>query len=507
MAKGNEKSTPIRWTKAKASYELTWAKWLALLTGRAMTWGARRFVKPTLYHPLAVAGIPAFVWSYAFSPWLTAALMWGLLIYQRGWPYSYRHHVQPRVESFFAGFRYRWRPRRNLKACKLLRDIDPIPTISRVTKRGCVTDVQLKMCPGHTLDWWREDAAALAQTYNARSVKINVVRRNDYRSLQWRKTTFTHKPPYVQLVFEKLTTKNQWLVLSFLTEDPFSLGMGIEYLDYHHNGTMQPVVATYRTGEAQLDDLAAHTLAIAMTRWGKSNRIRARLYAHRHNIAAGLLEVWLIDGKGGVEGAFLEHYTTRHAYGDAEAETDAYDPEEFDRLLRDAVKVLRRRQLSMRGVTDIHIATKDEPWLHIVIDEILVLVKKTLEPGLRNSIAANISLIQEQGLGCGVSIDASSQRGELENLPFRKGFTRFELGKVEQGIVDMIFGTGWWLRGARCDELEDDLKGSFYIKTDSTMAPEVIRYPVVPRQQLNTPQRAGKSKLWTEQDVYDMGFA
>lgn len=100
-----------------------------------------------------------------------------------------------------------------------------------------------------------------------------------------------------------------------------------------------------------------------------------------------------------------------------------------------------------------------------------------------------------------MSIDASTQLAKKEKLePIdRDGFTQVELGKVEPGVVDMIFGTGWWERGARADEIAKDLKGVFYIKTDTTMAPTQIRYPNIHVEDM-APKRLGvnveKSVLW-----------
>lgn len=451
---------PIRYTKGKASVELSWFRWLVLIPlWRLSTWGFRRS-KPVFYHPIGLAGILAFVVAYLLTPWLAAVLTWSVIGWALYKPDSYLRQVDPRVKSFIAGFGYRYKLRKKLKGCNLLFDHEPLCTVSHVSKVGCITNVRMKMSYGDEIDLWR--AKLTPQTFNALDCTINPYRRRSL--LPWR---------------DELVTKPRWLEIDFLTKDPFTSKLGVEYIDFHRASTFTPVVATERNGAPHKHELAAHRLRVAMTRWGKSNAIRAMVYAQRHNISDGLLELWGIDGKGGVEQSFLQHVFARVAYGDTDANPNAYDPAEFDQLLKDAVDVLKRRQRGMRGFVTEHVSTPSEPWLLIVIDEILVLTSKAVDPLIRNSIAASIMLIQQQGIACGVSLDASTQLAQKEKLDFRDGFTEFEVGKVERGAVDMIFGTGWWERGARADEIAKDLKGVFYKKTDTTMVPEQIRYPNV----------------------------
>lgn len=481
----DRKVRPFRYTRGKLSFETTLVIITLTALVRLLTWGLRR-CKPIAYHPVALAGIVAVIVTYALSAWFTLVLVLSLYVWALAWPDHYLRHAHPRGQSFLAGFYYRHRPRRRLTALGLLNDKDPIPTISYVQKIGCVTKVRMKMSHGDSINMLglNDRAARFAQTYNALNCTINPYRREQL--LPWR---------------HEMLTKPRWVVLEFVTRDPFTSPMGAEFIDHYRSNTLSPVVSINKSGETQEHNLAAHRLRVAMTRWGKSNAIRAMVYAQRDNIQDGLLELWGIDGKGGVEQSFLQHVFARVAYGDSKANPNTYNPAQFDRLLKDAVTVLKRRQHRMRGFVTEHIPTPDEPWLLVVIDELLVLTSKSLNPDLRTSIAASINLIFQQGLACGVSIDASTQLAQKDLLDKinRDGFTEFELGKVEPGAVDMIFGKGWWERGARADEIARDLKGVFYKKTDSTLVPEQIRYPNVPVADVS--RRAlgfevEESKLW-----------
>jgi S-DNA-T family DNA segregation ATPase FtsK/SpoIIIE len=473
---------PIRYTKSKASYELSWTRWI-LIKLFVLGLFLSRQTRPVWYHPIALIGIALAIVAYVLHPWalvgLLCAVLTALVVWARVHHDSYRKYAQWRLQSFLAGFRYRWRPRKKLRGSSTLRELDSAPLISTVRRQGCVDTVRIKMSYGHTVDWWREDSPRIAQSFNALDCKINPYRRKELNPFS-----------------KTLVTKPRWVELEFLTKDPFNSHIGIEYINHYTDNTLDPVVAPHRTGATYRHNLRAHRLRVAMTRWGKSNAIRAMVYAQRHNLKNGLLELWGIDGKGGVEQSQMQHLFARVAFGDSHLNPNAYNPTQFDRLLKDAVKVLKRRQLGMRGKTLEHTPTPDEPWLLLIIDELLVLTNKVLDPNLRTSIANNIMLIQQQGIACGVSLDCSTQLAQKELISFRDGFTEFEVGKVERNTVDMIFGTGWWERGVRADDISEDLHGVFYVKTDATMAPTQIRYPEVTRQDVRGLPGYGKSKLW-----------
>jgi DNA segregation ATPase FtsK/SpoIIIE, S-DNA-T family len=457
---GNE-ARLFRYTVGKWSKEFGWGIFLWITLWRLTKWVSKHgyvFAR----HPTAMAITAGMLILWIINPLIP--LITAMVLYLAAWevwvrfPHWHRRHVTPRAHGLLRGLKYRWRLRHKLKACGLIDNEDPTPIPIRTRVHGCTTTVLLKMVRGQELEWYRLRSPRIAQTFNALECKANPYRIGK-RTL----------PQYVQL--------------ELLSKDPFTSNLGPEYIDFHSQpDTFTPAIATLRSGKPQNDNLAAHKLAIAMTRWGKSSRIRARIYANRDKIRKRELELWGIDGKGGIEHSFLEHAFAYVAYGDSELNKNAYNPSEFDRLLKAAVRVMKKRQRGMRGEVTEHTPTPDQPWLLIMIDEILVLTNKAVLPELRTSIAASINLILQQGIACGVSIDASTQLATKDNLdPInRGGFTEYEIGKVERGVVDMIFGTGWWERGAKADEIPEDLKGVFYKKTESTMVPEQIRYPWIP---------------------------
>jgi hypothetical protein len=494
---------PFRYTKRSLSYE-TKGRWIYLaMFIRFTMWGFRR-TKPIFYHPLGLIGTVLTAWLLVVSPWLLLAPFLAAFAWFVGWPDSYVKHAHPRWVSFLAGWKYRHRPRRKLTACGLLNDKDPVPTVSNVTKVGCITRVRIKMIHGDEIEMWRMHAAQLAQTYNAGDCRINPYRRDNF--LTFRVDKFTRRPPFVQYRFAEKTPKYRWLELEFLTKDPFTKRIGAEYLDWYASEDLMAEqgvpVGPCRTGQPYLLDLRGiHLLVVAMSRRGKSNAARTMLRAYHRQVQARLMEFWGIDGKGGVEFSFMQHLLTRYCYGDDYTDETAFRPEAFAQMLNEAKIVMMRRQRRMRTVTTKHTATPDEPWVVIMIDELLALTSKLIKPEIRNDIAANIALIQQQGIACGVTIVAFSQLAQKEEIPFRGGFTEFQVGRSEAIVADMLFGTGSWKAGARVDEIPKDLPGVFYAKNDFTLSPEQFRYVETTDADVRDLAGAPESALWDSREV------
>lgn len=486
MDNSKVKSKPFRLTKGKVAVELSLLIICLLYLGRFLTWFFRR-MKPLAYHPIAIIGLTTLGLTYAISPWITAALFWSLLVYQRLWPYSYHRHIHSRIPSFFAGFKYRYRPRRRLSACGLINDLDPIPTVSHVRKIGCTTKVRIKMSYGDSVEYWRDENRPdrIAQTYSALGCKVNPYRRDNF--MTFRPTGLTLRPPFVQYKFEEKVTKVRWLELEFLTKDPFSKPVGFEYIDFHRplvddlGLALGSPVGPKRDGSPYFLNVGTHLLVIAMSGRGKSNAERAMVYAdypsvmvghdqHEDDIcdgSCGLLENWIFDGKRGTEGAAMEHCFARHDYGkDGPAMTL--------RFFRDFEAAMYRRldDMSERGETDF-VPEEGRRAAKLYIDEIMIL-ESELYNEVRKDIYRSIAAVQQQGRAAGFSVIAFAQNPKLDRLPLRDDFPEIQIGGLlNRRQIDTAIAGGWDL-GAK--EIPKDLPGVFYIKTETGMALEQIRY-------------------------------
>jgi hypothetical protein len=494
---------PFRYTKGKLSYETTLFIIAMGLLWRFTTWGFRR-VQPVFYHPIALVGIALTLVICAVSPWLVLAAFLAVPVYAREWPDSYLRHVQPRLVSFLAGFKYRYRIRKKLTGCGLMNQSDPVPIITHVCVIGCTTRIRVKMFDGMMIEDWRKQAGRVAPAYNALALRADEYHREKFTSI--RITEVTKWPPFVKVEFKERDEKPKYVQLEFLNRNPFRKSVGVEFMNFHLANGMLPMggrpVAVCRTGEPYLLNLRDQQLLIvAMSRRGKSNAARTMLRAYHRQVQARLMEFWGIDGKGGVEFSFMQHLLTRYCYGDDYTDETAFRPEAFAQMLNEAKIVMMRRQRRMRTVTTKHTATPDEPWVVIMIDELLALTSKLIKPEIRNDIAANIALIQQQGIACGVTIVAFSQLAQKEEIPFRGGFTEFQVGRSEAIVADMLFGTGSWKAGARVDEIPKDLPGVFYAKNDFTLSPEQFRYVETTDADVRDLAGAPESALWDSREV------
>lgn len=489
MANGDNKVRPFRLTRGRLSFEATLVFAAGVVLWRFMTWGLRRS-RPVFYHPIALVGITIVAWSYLLTPWLTAVLFWAVLVWQRGWPESYTRYAQPRVSSFWAGFYYRFRLRKKLTGSRLLHDREPVPTIPWVKKMGCVTEVRIKMSYGDKIEYWREHMSP--QTWNALDCNVNPYRRPNLTT--FRLDGFTTRPPFVLHHFEEdRVIKPRWLRLEFLTRDPFTKVIGPEYINFYrdlYNSLPEwgNPVGPYRDGRPHFYQVRTHKLIVAPSQRGKSNALRAMVYADHWAVQAGLVENWGCDLKRGVEINFMEGQFARTEYGLDGGEMVA-------RFFEDAMKVMNRRLDAIReDDEDVrHAASPGDPALRIYIDEFLAF-EDTEYNDYRARIYRAISAIQRRGAAAGVSIIAFSQDPKKDKFPLRDGFLEVEVGGgLTQTQVGMVM-PGGWDDGARTDLV--DLPGIFYVRNETLLAPEQFRYAFITNATIKGLKRRPKSVLW-----------
>lgn len=209
----------------------------------------------------------------------------------------------------------------------------------------------------------------------------------------------------------------------------------------------------------------SHTLIAGATGAGKGSVLWDLIRGVAPAVADGLVKLWVLDPKGGMElvaGAPLFH---RFCHDDAGEMAD---------VLEDAVTEMRARAGRLRGVTRLHTPTPDEPLIVIVVDELASLTAYT-ERDEKRRIAAALPLLLSQGRAVGVVVVAALQDPRKEVLPFRDLFpTRVALALVEPEQTDLVLGRGARDRGADCSRLP--LKsGLAWVWSDGEPAPTRVR--------------------------------
>ena len=118
----------------------------------------------------------------------------------------------------------------------------------------------------------------------------------------------------------------------------------------------------------RLQLVGTHAVVDGATGTGKSEVLWGIIAGLVDQIAAGVVKIWAVDPKGGMEFAAGRHLFDRFAYGDSRS-GGSYE-ESLAVLLEDAVQVTRERQDRLRGVTRLHTPSVAEPLIVLLIDEL-----------------------------------------------------------------------------------------------------------------------------------------
>lgn len=515
MGSINSDTRHFRYTNKKWSYETGLSALIIAVLWRPFGKPCVNAIKAALplralrYHPIPLAIIAFLIWCFTLFPLAPLLLMAALMVGVGGcmirYPDFYRTRIDPRIRGFFWGIRYRYELRDKLVGCRIIKEQEDTPIPVRTVATSCTVKLTLKMIYGDCLEFYRNADNTLAPAFNALDCKPRPVRGRRVSGLMAR-------PPFLQF---ELVVKPRRIELEFLTRNPFVKPISVDVLDFYRSEVLRPqqgnASGVKRDGSPHSLPRGRHRLRVAATGAGKSGADRADMYADRHDIYAGLLEVWLADGKGGVEGSYMEHLMARVCYGDVSSESTEFDPWKFVEFFEDAVEIMRKRLIGLRGDDVIHTPTKEAPDLKVKIDDILVfnssLFDATSRGNPRKRIWGAIELIAQQGRAAGVTIDAGGQDANMEDLPGRRFFTDREVGWLKEPIqVDMAAGRGAYERGMKADKIWRDQPGTFYAESDESDTPEEVRYGNVSPAVMKALPPAPPSKLWHEPEPVEDVF-
>ena len=347
-------------------------------------------------------------------------------------------------------YRYSWEPAMVTAGLHLTRDgVEHLPRLVSVRTTGCVDLVRGRMLPGQTTLDYADAADRLAQTFGVVECRVRSVPRRPHD-----------------------------LVLWFLTGDPLLDDVPPVDPGQHTDPTKLAVGRSEDGMWYLLRLLGTHLLIVGATGSGKGSVLWSIIAALCPGIRDGLVQVWALDPKGGMELAFGVRLFHRFVYGDVDdtGAGGAYELE-FAKVLEDAVTVMRRRQTALRGKTRLHQPTVAEPLIVIVIDEIASLTAYVTDREAKQRIAAALSLLLSQGRAVGVLVVGAVQDPRKDVIALRDLFpTRVALRLVSADEVDMVLGRGAHARGARCDQIRESLPGVGYVVLDGLPEPVRVRF-------------------------------
>jgi DNA segregation ATPase FtsK/SpoIIIE, S-DNA-T family len=210
-----------------------------------------------------------------------------------------------------------------------------------------------------------------------------------------------------------------------------------------------------------------HLLVAGVTGSGKSSVVWSILRGIAPAVHAGLVQLWGVDPKGGMELAPGRALFARFAGGDLD---------EMVNLFEDAVAAMRDRAARYAGARRRHEPTAEDPLLVVAVDEIAFLTAYIGDNKLRNRVNQAVATLLTQGRAVGVCVVAALQDPRKEVIGYRNLFpTKIALRLDERTQVDMVLGDGAREAGARCDQIPDTSPGVAYVKVDGVREPRRVR--------------------------------
>jgi len=356
-----------------------------------------------------------------------------------------------------------------LTLCGLVKTYDggrKVPVLLSVRCTYATDEVRLRMPRGQNPEIYHNAAPNLAYSFGSRHCRVFSGRRTapPVREGRWAwllrlvdRVRFRDRPRYV------------WLV--FIRRDPLTQLVPPLPVPSRPNFTALPLGMREDLEVYALRLLATHLLIAGATRMGKGSVIWSLVRALAAGIASGLVRVWALDPKGGMELSIGRPLFARYCDDDWSAMAD---------LLDQAVARMRERQVRLRGKVRVHTPTVDDPLIVILIDEIAALVAYMPDSELRGRINASLALLLSQGAGLGVLVVAAVQDPRKEVLSLRDLFpTRIALGLTDRAQVDLVLGDGARDRGALADQIPLAAKGVGYVLLEGQPEPARVRFSYI----------------------------
>ncbi len=214
--------------------------------------------------------------------------------------------------------------------------------------------------------------------------------------------------------------------------------------------------------------LDRHILVAGVSDAGKSSVVWAVLRALAPWIRSGLVQVFGIDPKGGMElgrapGLFHKLMCSNGA--------------QAVELLEHIATLTRQRAETLRTQgTRKWSPASGQPFVLLIVDELADVIAYQPDNTLRKRANAALQSILSQGRAPGVCVIGQIQDPRKQIIDFRHLFpTKIAMRLDEPEQVDMVLGDGVRARGAAAHEISEDTPGVAWIKHDGRRDPDRAR--------------------------------
>lgn len=418
---------------------------LTVAAVRVLIWCARRVYR----YPVALVVTAGAVALYAEAGWVAAlAPVLGIAAALAVWWWQHRASftryalAQLRSEYRRASvYAFRWsRTLRFSDLCKKGGRTVYTPTIRYVRSDGWRDRIAVKLLPGQCPADYERRADALAHSFGAMACRVRVIR-------------------------------PRRIVLDFLHTDPLALPIPLP--PRAEPGTVvdlrRLVIGRSETGRPWFVRLLGNHLLIAgSTGAGKASVAWSILAALAPAIRSGMVQVFGIDPKGGMELGKTPHLFVRLVRDNGEQAV----------LLLEHVATLTRQRAEAFARAGRRSWSPDagQPFVVLLVDELADVVAYQTDRKLRERANLALQVIASQGRAPGVCLIGELQDPRKEVLSFRHLFpTRTALRLDEPTQVDMLLGDGVRDRGAAAHEISEATPGVAWVKVDGAREPDRVR--------------------------------
>ena len=495
---------------------------LAWLIAAAMAGGLGRGLWWLIRHPLVLVlvgaavggGLAAHVYGAGPVGGIAAGVAVVLLVWCLVHSTSFRRVVvwplAAWVRRVFV-YRPQWKPLMRMLELGLGEEKDDnevLPDLLTVRCQGVADRVVIRTLPGQVLADYAQHADRFAATFEATDCRVRSVTQTTLGMLLRRLVArFARLVPVLAARMPPAApakVRKRLVELWLLRSDP--LAAPVPMLDVPGADKVDlsrlPVAVTETGRPWSLRLLATHLLVVGATGAGKGSVLWSIVRVLGNAIRTRLVELWVIDPKGGMEFARGQRLFARYCYGNTsdtspdnqDGRADPVDREKragyehaYADLLETAVETMRERQARLRGVLRSHRPSPGDPLIVLMVDEIASLTAYVTDRDAKKRISAALALLLSQGRAVGVCVVAAGQDARKEVLPDRGLFpNRLTLRLNEPEEVDLVLGNRARDRGARADEIPVDAPGIAYALADDHPDPERLRFAHIPDDEIDT---------------------
>jgi S-DNA-T family DNA segregation ATPase FtsK/SpoIIIE len=216
-----------------------------------------------------------------------------------------------------------------------------------------------------------------------------------------------------------------------------------------------------------LNLVATHVLVAGSTGAGKGSVLWSLVRLLAPLVRAGLVALWVVDPKGGME--FRAGRPLFARYEDS-------SPEGMVALLEDAAQYMDARADRLAGHTRSHTPTPDDPFVVVLVDEVADLTAHQPDRGLKQRAGFALSRLLAKGRAPGFAVVAAVVDSRKDVIPFRDLFpTRIAMRLAEPEQTDLVLGEAARDRGADASTIPRTLPGVAYVHDDTSPDPAPVR--------------------------------